>query len=121
MSIREAITRVKKLNREAEKRKGIDSESTVDTALNLLIAKDIITTSWNADGIEDRKFGIDKHIQLPDGTIIDLQVKSSQRGANYAKQIFPHIPVIQVVENESLESLSNRIHGLIQSKLKGKF
>lgn len=121
MTIKDAMVRVRNLNRQAERKKGMESEAIVDDALDLLVKKGIITTSWNADGTEDRKFGIDRHIQLPDGAIIDLQVKSSQFGVNKARQVFPHVPTINVVRGENLENLSNRIRGLIQSKLRMKF
>ena len=121
MSIKEKMTLVRRLNREARQKKGIESESSVDKALQLLVDNDLISTSWNASGTEDRKFGIDRHLQLLDGTEVYLQIKSSKSGLDKAKQIFPHIPVIEVRENEDIISISNRIRGLIQAKLKGKF
>lgn len=121
MTFIEARKRVHELNKMARNRLGAESEKIVDDALNLLVENGAIVTSWIADGNEDREFGIDRHLQLSDGTIIDLQVKSSITGVNEAKRRFPHIPVIEVKNDEDLEQLSKRIQGLIQSKLKGKF
>ena len=87
----------------------------------MLIKENIIATSWESSGTENRNYGIDRQIQLLDGTILEMQIKSSKIGKDHAKQNFPHIAVIQVIENESLENLSSRIRGLIQAKLKGKF
>lgn len=89
MTIKEAFARVRSLNRQADQKKGRQSEARVDEALNLLADSGVITTSWNASGVEDRNFGIDRHIQLPDGTLINLQIKSSRKGVNIARQIFP--------------------------------
>lgn len=121
MSITEALRKVRALNRRAELKRGERSEEDVDQALDLLIKKGTIVTSWSASGSEDRESGIDRHIQLPDGSIIPLQVKSSDTGVKKAKTNFPHIPVIRVSDNEDIKDLSNRITGLIQSKLDGKF
>ncbi|WKZ26069.1 MAG: hypothetical protein QY322_02035 [bacterium] len=121
MSIREAIREVRKKNKESGRRRGKESENKVGDALGILAANGYITTSWDASGTEDKFEGIDKHIQLPDGTIIDLQVKSSRSGVDIARQNYPHIPAIEVDYNEKIDHLAMRLLGLIRAKVEGRF
>lgn len=75
MSIREAMRQVREQNKRASERHGKNSENKADEALTFLAVNEQIAAFWNASGTEDRLYGIDRHIQLPDGRMVDLQIK----------------------------------------------
>lgn len=88
-----------------EVKKGHNSESRTDEALEWLRSREKITCWWPGHWQQDRE-GVDRMVQLTNGEERPLQIKSSQTGLEKAVKNHPEIPCVVAKEKLSVEELA---------------